>query len=78
MGKHGYLNGGHAHADALSIVLTLRGQDLAQARLRPGELVAATEAGATTIAIACARRCTVRRVADGPAATHGEGHITFS
>jgi len=27
-GKHGYLNGGHAHADALSIVLTLRGHPL--------------------------------------------------
>jgi hypothetical protein len=25
-GPHGYLNGGHAHADALSIVLTIRGQ----------------------------------------------------
>jgi heparinase II/III-like protein len=28
VGQHGYLNGGHAHADALSIVLTLRGQPL--------------------------------------------------
>ena len=27
-GPHGYLNGGHAHADALSVVLTLRGQPL--------------------------------------------------
>lgn len=27
-GKHGYLNGGHAHADALSIVLTVRGLPL--------------------------------------------------
>ena len=27
-GQHGYLNGGHAHADALSIVLTLGGQPL--------------------------------------------------
>jgi hypothetical protein len=58
--------------------LTLLGSDLSQARLRPGELVAATEAGATTLAIGCTRRCTVRRIADGPAVTHGEGHITFS
>ena len=27
-GQHGYLNGGHAHADALSVVLTLRGHPL--------------------------------------------------
>lgn len=53
-------------------VLVLHG-----ARLRPGDLVAATEAGAKTVAIRCRRRCTVRRVADGPAATHGEGHVTF-
>lgn len=28
LGQHGYLNGGHAHADALSIVLTVRGHPL--------------------------------------------------
>jgi hypothetical protein len=61
-------------ADSL---LVLRGQDLVRAALRPGDVLAATEAGATTIAVRCARRCTVRHVADGPAATHGEGHITF-
>jgi hypothetical protein len=27
-GRHGYLNGGHAHADALSLVLTVQGQPL--------------------------------------------------
>ncbi len=27
-GPHGYLNGGHAHADALSVVLTIQGQPL--------------------------------------------------
>ncbi len=27
-GRHGFLNGGHAHADALSIVLTVRGRPL--------------------------------------------------
>jgi hypothetical protein len=59
-------------------VLVLRGDDLARARLRAGELVAATEGGAKTIAIRCARRCTVRRFAVGPAATHGEGHVTFA
>jgi hypothetical protein len=58
-------------------LLVLSGEDLARARLVAGELVAATEAGGTTIAVRCARRCTVRRVAVGPAATHGEGHATF-
>jgi hypothetical protein len=58
-------------------VLVLRGKELSRARLRAGELVAATESGARTIAIRCSSRCTVRRVAVGPAATHGEGHVTF-
>jgi len=59
-------------------VLVLRGKDLSRARLRAGELVAATESGARTIAIRCSSRCTVRRVAVGAAATHGEGHVTFA
>jgi hypothetical protein len=42
-----------------------------------GDLVVATEAGATTIAVHCASRCTVRHVADGPAAAHAEGHIVL-
>ncbi len=58
-------------------LLVLRGQELARARLAPGELVAATEAGAKTIAVRCARTCAVRLVATGPAAAHGEGHVTF-
>ena len=58
-------------------LLSLAGTSLSRANLRPGELVVATEAGAKTIAVRCARRCTVRRVADGPTVTHAEGHITF-
>jgi hypothetical protein len=50
---------------------------LSRANLRPGELIVATEAGAKTLAVRCAKRCTVRRVADGPAFAHAEGHITF-
>jgi hypothetical protein len=59
-------------------LLVLAGRDLAAAGLRAGELVAATEAGATTVAVDCARTCTARVVAIGPASTHGEGHITFA
>jgi hypothetical protein len=58
-------------------LLVLRGPDLTRAGLAAGDLVAATEAGATTIAVRCASRCAVRQVAVGPAATHGEGHVTF-
>jgi hypothetical protein len=46
-------------------------------RLHAGELVVATEAGAKTLAVRCRRACTIRRVADGPATAHAEGHITF-
>jgi hypothetical protein len=46
-------------------------------QLHAGELVVATEAGAKTLAVRCRRVCTIRRVADGPATAHAEGHITF-
>ena len=58
-------------------LLILAGTDLSRANLHPGELIVATEAGAKTLAVRCARRCTVRRVADGPVVAHAEGHITF-
>jgi hypothetical protein len=58
-------------------LLVLAGTDLRRAKLRPGELIVATEAGAKTLAVRCARTCSVRRVADGPAVTHAEGHITL-
>ena len=58
-------------------LLVLRGGDLARARFVAGDLVVATEAGARTIAVRCAVRCTIRQVAAGPTTTHGEGHITF-
>jgi hypothetical protein len=58
-------------------LLVLRGQDLARASLHPGELLAAAEGGGTTLAIRCQTTCTVRTVADGLPATHGEGHLAF-
>jgi hypothetical protein len=58
-------------------LLILAGRGLSRANLHPGELIVATEAGAKTLAVRCGRLCTVRRVADGPAVTHAEGHITF-
>ena len=58
-------------------LLMLSGTSLSRANLRPGELVVATEAGAKTIAVRCAQRCAIRRVADGPTVAHAEGHVTF-
>jgi hypothetical protein len=58
-------------------LLVLPGAGLVRAGLEVGDLVAATEAGAITISIHCARSCAVRRIGEGPAATHGEGHIAF-
>jgi hypothetical protein len=58
-------------------LLILTGTSLSRANLHPGELIVATEAGAKTLAVRCARLCKVRRVADGPAVAHAEGHITF-
>ena len=58
-------------------LLILAGTDLSRANLHAGDLIVATEAGAKTLAVRCAGRCTVHRVADGPAITHAEGHITF-
>jgi len=56
-------------------LLVLGGQDLAAASLRSGELLAAMEGGGTTIAVSCDATCSVRQVANGLPATHGEGHL---
>jgi hypothetical protein len=52
--------------------------DLLRAGARRGDLLAATEGGAQTIAVRCPRTCHVRHVADGPATAHAEGHIVFA
>jgi hypothetical protein len=60
------------------VVLRVTDAALYAAGARPFDLLAATEGGARTDAIRCARtraRCQVRHVADGPAIAHGEGHI---
>jgi hypothetical protein len=56
-------------------LLVLGGLDLAAASLRSGELLAAMEGGGTTIAVSCNATCSVRQVANGLPATHGEGHL---
>ena len=59
-------------------LLSLSRGDLVRAGVRPGDLLAASEGGAVTIAVRCGRPCTVHTVAAGPAATHAEGHIAFA
>jgi hypothetical protein len=46
--------------------------------VRPGDLLVAAEGGAKTIAVRCARTCSVRKIAEGPATSHAEGHIVFA
>lgn len=59
-------------------VLQLSADALRRAGVRRGDLLVATEGGAQTDAITCARTCRTRHVADGPAIAHLEGHIVFT
>jgi hypothetical protein len=60
------------------VVLRVGSAALFAAGARPGDLLDATEGGAKTVAVHCgASGCRVRRVADGPAIAHGEGHIAI-
>ena len=68
---------GNPHPGTDSI-LRISGAGLATAGVRPGDLLVAAEGGAKTIALRCARTCSVRKVADGPATSHAEGHIVFA
>jgi hypothetical protein len=67
---------GNPHPGTDSI-LALPGGALVDAGVRAGDLLVATEGGADTIAVRCRHACMVRRVADGSAAAHPEGHIVF-
>ena len=68
---------GNRHPGTNSI-LRLPGSELIQAGVRAGDLLAATEASARTIAVRCGHSCTVRYIAIGPGITHAEGHIAFT
>lgn len=65
----------HPGTDSL---LRLPGSALVKAGVRAGDLLVATEASAKTILVRCARTCTVRYIAIGPAISHVEGHISFA
>lgn len=61
-------------------VLRLSAAELAAAGVADGDLLAVTEASSLTIAVRCrstAAACTLHKVATGPEAAHGEGHVVF-
>lgn len=84
----GFMRGGKVYyADRLTpnnphpgtdSVLRLSPSDLAAAGVQEGDLLAATEGGATLIAVQCASTCTVIAVVTTPTTAHGEGHIVFT
>jgi hypothetical protein len=60
------------------VVLELSAATLATAGVRVGDLLLVGEGGAATVAVSCARVCSVRTVAAGPPEAHVEGHVVFS
>src|SRR5206468_3686038 len=65
---------GNPHPGTDSI-LRLSGTALSDARIRAGDLLVATEGGATVIRVRCAPQCATSVVATGPPAAHGEGRL---
>ncbi|MEY2434480.1 MAG: hypothetical protein QOC92_4205 [Acidimicrobiaceae bacterium] len=62
----------HAGTDSL---LRLTGDALTTAGVRPGDLLVATEGGATVVQVRCATDCTASVVATGPPTAHTEGRL---
>ncbi len=60
------------------VILKLSAATLAAAGVRAGDLLLVGEGGAATVAVSCARVCSVRTVAAGPPEAHIEGHVAFS
>lgn len=65
----------HPGTDSL---LRLSSSDLVAAGVHDGDLLAATEGGATMIAVSCQATCQVATVVGSPSTSHGEGHIAFT
>ena len=68
---------GSAHPGSDS-VLRLAGTDLVAAGVQDGDMLAATEGGASLIDVRCATSCRVTTVIGTPTAAHGEGHLVFT
>ena len=65
----------HPGTDA---ILRLSSTDLSAAGVRDGDLLVATEGGATMVAVRCAASCIVIPVVSAPTKAHGEGHVVFT
>jgi len=59
-------------------VLRLLSSDLAAAGVQDGDLLVATEGGATMVAVRCGAPCIVIPVVTAATTAHGEGHIVFT
>ena len=59
-------------------VLRLSSGDLAAAGVQDGDLLAATEGGASMIDVRCGTGCTVSSIVATPTTAHGEGHLVFT
>jgi hypothetical protein len=68
-------NNPHAGTDSL---LRLSAADLAGAGVHDGDLLAATEGGATMVALSCHATCQEFAVVGTASTSHGEGHIAFT
>ena len=68
---------GNPHAGT-DHVLRLSSADLAAAGVQEGDLLAATEGGASMIDVRCGSTCQVTPVVSTPTTAHGEGHIAFT
>jgi hypothetical protein len=68
-------NNAHPGTDA---VLRLSSAYLSAAGVRDGDLLAATEGGATLIAVHCDATCSMITVVATQTTSHGEGHVVFT
>ncbi len=59
-------------------VLRLLSSDLAAAGVQEGDLLVATEGGATMVALRCVAACIVIPVVTAATTAHGEGHVVFT
>jgi hypothetical protein len=68
---------GNPHAGT-DHVLRLSSADLAAAGVQDGDMLAATEGGASMIDVRCSATCQVIPVVSTPTTAHGEGHLGFT
>jgi hypothetical protein len=65
-------NNPHPGTDSL---LRLSARDLSQVGVQDGDMLAATEGGASLISVHCAGSCRITAVVAAPTSAHGEGHL---